>query len=350
MSSVKTICIGDPHFKENNIPECIEIIEKTIEYIKNEKPDFVVILGDLLDKHEKYWEKPFNLAMEWLWKLQEICPLFLVIGNHDLCNNMQFLTTAHAFNPCKAWSNITICDNIVIRDIKDMRFTFLPYVPPGRFIEALETSNEVWETSECIFCHQEFSGCTLSGTKISTVGDKWDDSNPRIISGHIHDEQTIAPEDPNDTGYIHYPGALMQANFGEKDNKAMWLCEFEEGSVFTHKKIDLKFPKKIEHRMELDLLNKDFIQELSETRDKHKLKLTATKEEILVFKKSFLLKEINKTKNIIPDYIVIGDNPMLLSNKIDQSIKGNYMQVLEALFKEEDDDELSAIFEQILTM
>ena len=232
MSKVKVCCIGDPHFKENNIKEAKEIIEKTILFVKEEKLDFLTILGDTLHSHEKYYEGPFNLAMEWLWKLQEIVPVFLIIGNHDLKNNKQFLSTNHAFNSCKVWPNITICDNVVIRDIKGLRFTFVPYVFPGRFLEALETSTEVWESSECIFAHQEFKGCALNGTIVSTVGDKWESGNPRIISGHIHGEQTLVPEDKEDSNYIYYPGSIMQEAFGEKDNNALWVCEFEKGNNF----------------------------------------------------------------------------------------------------------------------
>ena len=292
---IKVICIGDPHFKENNIPEIKEFIEKIINLVKDVMPDFLVILGDLLDKHERYYEGPYNLAVKWLWELQEIVPVFLIIGNHDLKNNTQFLTDAHAFNPTKVWKNITVCDNVVIRDIPDkngdeFRFTFLPYVFPGRFVEALETSNEMWETSECIFGHQEFRGCTLSGTQVSTVGDIWKETNPRIISGHIHDKQTIAPKNRDNTGYIHYPGASMQHAFGEADNKAIWVCEFNTDGEFSYEEIDLELPKRIIHQMDIDYLNKDLILKLSSDRNKHKIKLLSSKEDIDVFRKSGLLK------------------------------------------------------------
>ena len=355
--SVKFVCIGDPHFKEDNIIEARSIIDKTVEYVKEADLDFLVILGDLLDKHERYYEKPYNLAMEWLWKLQEVVPLFFVVGNHDLRNNKQFLTSAHAYNPCKAWPNITICDNVVIRDIKGMRFTFVPYVYPGRFTEALETSTEVWETSACIFAHQEFVGCTLSGTTISTVGDKWDSDNPMIISGHIHDEHTLVPKDPEGTGYIHYVGALIQASFGEKDNNAMWLCEIEkdegdeeegESCNFTHEKVDLEFPKKVEHHMDVKDLTVELVKEYSLSRDKHKIKLSLTQDELLIFRKSEVQKELKRSVGVYIDPIVSREDSILLSKKINKSIKGNFTCVLETLIKQENDMELCELFEEVL--
>lgn len=346
---VKAICFGDPHFKDNNIPEIQEFIHKSIELIKKEQPRFVVVLGDLLDKHEKYFEEPFNLAMKWLWGMTETgTHVFLIIGNHDLRNNKQFLSTAHAFNPCKTWKNITICDNVVIRDIENLRFTFVPYVYPGRFVEALETSNEVWENSECIFAHQEFRGCTLSGTQVSSVGDIWDDTNPRVISGHIHDAQTIPPKDKEDSGWIYYTGASMQHAFGEADNKAVWICNFEEDNEFKYEKVDLHLPKKIIHNMDINMLNSEFVEKLINTRDKHKLKLSGTKEDILIFKKGNLQKLINKHKNLVVDFKILGINESLLSDKIDKKIKGNYLEILKSLVKQEENSELNTLLDTLL--
>ena len=65
---VQAICVGDPHFKTSNVPDIKEFIEKSVTLVKNTKPDFVVLLGDILDKHERYDEEPYNLAMEWLWQ------------------------------------------------------------------------------------------------------------------------------------------------------------------------------------------------------------------------------------------------------------------------------------------
>ena len=131
------------------------------------------------------------------------------------------------------------------------------------------------------------------------------------------------------------------------------LCGFvslKKVTIFFYKKVDLGFPKKIEHRLHVDSVNMEMINELVESRDKHKLKVSGNKEEISVFRKSALLKAINKAKNIYFDPIITGGDFELLSSKIDQKIKGNYIQVLETLISQEENDELDALFKEISMM
>ena len=61
-------------------------------------------------------------------------------------------------NIFKEWKNITIVDNIVIKEFIETnnkyKFTFTPFVPDGRFKEALNTKECEWKDSNCIFSHQ----------------------------------------------------------------------------------------------------------------------------------------------------------------------------------------------------
>ena len=100
--------------------------------------------------------------------------------------------------------------------------------------------------------------------------------------------------------------------------------------------------------MDINSLDIDFIEEIANTRDKHKLKLTANKEDITVFRKGNLCKLINKKNNIVVDFIPIGINESLLSEKIDKKIKGNYSQILNELIRQEEDEELSELFHEIV--
>ena len=48
MKTTKCVVIGDQHFKISNIPEVEEYIEKIFIIVKQENPDFIVLLGDIL--------------------------------------------------------------------------------------------------------------------------------------------------------------------------------------------------------------------------------------------------------------------------------------------------------------
>jgi len=234
MEKVKFLCIGDPHFKKSNLREAEIMSEKIIEHAKTIKPDFIVCLGDILDTHDLINVSPLKAVTKFLDDLSQIAITYLLIGNHDYINHSQFLTDNHGFNSFKKWENMHIVDHVIVHDYYGMKFTFCPYTPPGLFLDALIESGEFWETSECIFAHQEFYGCNFGKTK-SIIGDKWDENNPLVISGHIHDHEILGTN-------VFYTGSIMQHGFTETGKKHLWLFTFEsndEESKYSYEKLSL---------------------------------------------------------------------------------------------------------------
>ena len=136
---ISVLVIGDPHFKVGNVQESEEMVKKLIELAKEKKPTFIVCLGDILHRHETIHVSPLMRAEEMIRLLSEISPTFLIIGNHDRPNNSNYLTNEHPFNAMKKWNNTYIVDKVVDTTIKNKRFLFVPYVPPGKFMDALNT-------------------------------------------------------------------------------------------------------------------------------------------------------------------------------------------------------------------
>lgn len=231
--------IGDLHFKVNNNDVTDIFIEKTLEVLSEKKKIFnnkllCVIGGDILDTHERLHQTPYNKAIDFIKKIKVICPLVILVGNHDYENNQQFLTNKHWMNPLKEWENVFIADKVL--SIKD--FLFVPYVPPGKFLEALDTYIEKdWRDSKCIFAHQEFRGCKMSENIISDTGDKWPEHYPMVISGHIH--KAHRPQKN-----IIYPGSIIQHSFGEQNNETgLLFIDFEEeDDAMKFQKIQLAIP------------------------------------------------------------------------------------------------------------
>jgi len=215
---VKCLVIGDLHFKTGNLIEMEELCGKIIDEIKKIPDlDFIVVLGDILDRHENINVFPLCYAIDFLCRLHQISKLFLLIGNHDRPNNSDFLSPFSPFSAVKNWENVRVVDTTYTEIIKGTRFTFVPYVFPGRFPEALNLDKE-WGKSRAIFTHQEFKGCKM-GKKTSEKGDHWDINNPLIISGHIHNYQVLQKN-------IIYVGTPIVHNFGEKKDKAIQIFNF----------------------------------------------------------------------------------------------------------------------------
>ena len=114
------------------------------------------------------------------------------------------------------------------------RLTFVPYVPNGRFIEALNVCPK-WNESTFILAHQEFKGCKM-GAVISVEGDEWLPENPLVISGHIHEYQSPQAN-------IIYVGTPIQHSYGDKNDKAISLFTLIDGKP-EETRIDLCLPRK----------------------------------------------------------------------------------------------------------
>lgn len=243
------LLIGDPHYKKSNKDETEEMERAILEYLDGDvELEKIIVLGDILDTHEKINLFAMKRAVDFLLSLSEYAPVYVIIGNHDRPSNDIFLTEEHSLYPLK-WSgdNIFIIDKVLIE--KDL--IFVPYVEPGRFMEALETRGigEMDLRSKkyrYIFAHQEFLGAQMGGF-ISQMGDKWSQDYPPVISGHIHDYQVL--------GNVTYIGTPYQTGYGDNPNKGIYLLD-EDGEL---EKIELNItPKIIVHLKIEEVLEYDF--------------------------------------------------------------------------------------------
>lgn len=252
---------GDPHIKISNSLD-IELLSSSVKKKLTEvEYDFSVILGDVLDRFESIHVAPLNRAVEHIDMVRRYSKhTFLIIGNHDRPNNNVFLTTEHPFTAMRHWTNLTIVDSVVIREMVSESgakgtFVFVPYVYPGRFKEALLTKDLDYPTKEikhdedkynklksctAIFAHQEFYGAKI-GIKKSTEGDTWPEDAPMCISGHIHDYHRLQNN-------LYYVGTPIQHGVTDIGDKTVSDFEFklvENKWQVKENRIDLKIPKKI---------------------------------------------------------------------------------------------------------
>src|SRR5438105_3048548 len=142
MTTLKVLCVGDPHYKSDNVIETELIASQIYKIILDENPNFVVILGDMLHFNEKIGMFPLMRITEFIRTIKSLVKsTYILIGNHDRPNQKTFLTDKHAFNSFKEWSGVTVVDDVIIKseqgnDNNNYNFLFVPYLPIGRFNEA----------------------------------------------------------------------------------------------------------------------------------------------------------------------------------------------------------------------
>ena len=335
---VDVLFIGDPHFQVNNIPEVDIFIDKMLKLAEEKKADLIVVGGDLLHTHERLHTTALNKAYEFIDKLRNISKTLVLVGNHDMLHNGVFLTDHHWMNGMKEWVNTVIVDKVIELEIKGEKLLFVPYVPPGRFEEALNTLNNDWKDASCIFAHQEFSGCKM-GAVISIEGDKWPLDYPYVVSGHIHSRQIPQKN-------IYYSGSAMQHAFGESDKNIIAFLKIKD-KKYDLDEIDLGLPRKKIIYIDAEAVD-DF--KIPETEDKIKITVSGNYEEFKALKKTKKFKELtNKGLKVVfkPKKIELKNKADQLSKNIEENTS-DFSNILLNIVNNEKNSYLYQVYQNVI--
>ena len=248
--AVNVIVCGDPHLRSRYIKTVDEFIKQSLEVVAAKQPDIVIILGDTLHDHETTKEAVHSRAIKWFLELAKLAYTVVLIGNHDAPSNGNYLTENHFFNGLKGTNqNLVIADKCHSFEVTKAgyahRFVCVPYVPPGRFQEALNTLKIPIEdrVPSAIFAHQEFKGCKM-GAIVSEHGDEWPLTSPPIISGHIHEFQEVQPN-------MLYVGTPYQTTFAEANDKGLYAFSFAPNQRTLPKPVRIRLKLRVKQSVEV---------------------------------------------------------------------------------------------------
>lgn len=272
---MRYLVIGDIHIKPKHHERSVKLVDELIKTANEQKPDKIILLGDVLDGADIIHSNCLLQLSRLLSEMGRVCPVYLIMGNHDASTPHVAMPDNHALQCFKSWNNITVVD----KPTKIGGATFiLPYLPPGEFWDHVPAKCNL------VFCHQEFEGAVFDSGEASTKGDPIRDDT-LVIAGHIHQEQRL--------GNVWYTGTPSQTRFGENPNKHIYVLEVNEelGAYTEIQRIKLKVPMFISHSYIIGTGVKDL--SLSEE-DIHRAIITGTPSEILTFKKTSEYEDILK--------------------------------------------------------
>ena len=331
--TLNVLCIGDIHIQTNNTLDIKMFTEKLYNYIETniETIDIIVLMGDILHTHERLHTIPFNIANDMIDKLRTYKPLYVLVGNHDYINNSQFLTNHHWMNCFKNKKDVFIIDNVTVCNHNNLNIIMSPFVPDGRFIEALNTITD-WKKADCILAHQLFNGAKM-GAIIAENVEKWEESYPYLISGHIHDKQKVQNN-------LYYTGSSMQHAFGESYDKTICLVKID--TSIQLEEIDLDLPKKKILYYDIETIdpsiNKDneiliekILNVLDTPNTHYKITLTGNFEQFKNFKKNPVYQKLHKndTKVIFKNKLIdILDKKQLINKTLNDSDNLSFKEIL----------------------
>jgi hypothetical protein len=226
MKSNTMLVIGDIHIKRKDLQRSKLILDGISDVMHYYQPSLgTVLLGDVFNDHDKAFVECLDLYSDFLEKTSSLEKIH-ILGNHEMVNSVEPLTPANVLRPY--YQSLPAVDYYGERPIttyitrprqifyKELNgcLGFMPYVPPKTVFW-----NEVRKFKEenlILFCHQEFKGAIFGAGKQSEIGDEFEMDTP-IISGHIHRNHTIES--------VWYPGTPAQSDFGEAEDKAVFLIE-----------------------------------------------------------------------------------------------------------------------------
>ena len=220
---VHVLVIGDTHFEPQRNEDTQVMAENVLTVVKRlvDYLDAVILLGDIIDR--------FNMraladAEKWVYSLSKLIPVFVLVGNHDLASHADFLQQRHPFAMLNMLDNVTVVDHPLKVIIKGINVLMVPYVPDGRFDEAIRMVDpdlEYLETCHATFSHQTIYMSLYNGIR-NTNGDKWALSRPYLVNGHIHEQSDVQDNVKN-------LGSPYQISHGEPENNSIMILRLKPG-------------------------------------------------------------------------------------------------------------------------
>lgn len=260
---MKFIHLSDLHLgKRLNEFSMIEdqefILKRIINIVDSEKPDGVIIAGDVYDKVIPSAEA-ITLFDDFLVYLAERkLQVFVISGNHDSPERIAFGSRIMDTSGI----HLSPVYNGDIKPIKatdafgDVYFYLLPFIKPShvrRFFEdeeivsytdalrvAIKKMNVDTSKRNVIVTHQFVTGARRSDSETISIGgaDNVDgsvfDCFDYVALGHIHSPQTCG------TDKIRYCGTPLKYSFSEaNDSKSVLVVELKEKGFVAYKSIPL---------------------------------------------------------------------------------------------------------------
>lgn len=230
------------YFYKKFIPDLLE---------RYTKGDILIILGDVYDSRNAIPILIKYEVDELIKKLQEILPVYILVGNHDQWFKSIQNINVNSVNNLSWLNNVQIVDKSTVIEWKGLKIGMIPYME-----KKLELIKELKNTDcDYLMVHSDLQGCRMH---LNSVANKNDDKievgafakYKHVFSGHIHLRTNNSQQNFSFIGAPYH----MDRNDLE-DIKGMTIL-MEDGSVdFVENTISPQFQKiRIKNELDIDLL------------------------------------------------------------------------------------------------
>ena len=200
---MKALAVADLHLTDKQSDAYrFDFVEKELpDLLRQERAERLLILGDLTEGKDRHTGALVNRVVTALYDLGEVCPVTVLMGNHDYANEGEpfFAFSRHL-------PDVQFISKIKEQSDADGRCVFLPHSrDPDRDWRAFHFSDYLY-----VFAHQAFKDAD-SGFGYKLDGYPTDCfRNSLVFAGDIHKPQRVGP--------VHYIGAPYTIDFGDGDS------------------------------------------------------------------------------------------------------------------------------------
>lgn len=218
----------------DRLRDVISIIDQVRDAAQNGDADGVFILGDLFDQSNPSGPALIHTCKA-LKELSEVCPLYLLSGNHGSIDREGRLYNLQFLDQLKI-PGIRVLGHETLDLTPGLRFHALPWLPEARAAKRIRRISTKMNAGDqnILLMHQGVYGAEWDsgkkapdGLRVSTF-----ENFDRVLTGHYHRPQTFG-------GHGQYLGSPLDLRFGDEDvvYRGFWQFDADEdclSKVPTH--------------------------------------------------------------------------------------------------------------------
>ena len=231
--------IADTHIKNLKYhKEYKAVFQQLYQTLKDQKVDYIIHCGDIAHTKTQISPEFVELCSDFLKNLADIAPTYVILGNHD--GNLRNSYRQDAITPI-----VDALDHPSLHLLKNAGETHLNDEFCLNTLSVFDEENWVKPSNpDKINIGLYHGAIKYSRTDIGFVMEHgehdisiFDDCDYSML-GDIHKTQVL-----NKEGTIAYAGSTIQQNFGETQDKGMFIWDIKSKTEFTREKFDFVNPK-----------------------------------------------------------------------------------------------------------
>ena len=231
--------IADTHIKNLKYhKEYKAVFKQLYASLKEQKVDYIIHCGDIAHTKTQISPEFVELCSDFLKNLADIAPTYIILGNHD--GNLRNSYRQDAITPI-----VDALNHKNLHLLKDAGETHIDDKFCLNVLSVFDEDNWVKPTNpDKINIGLYHGAIKYSRTDIGFVMEHgehsisiFDDCDYAML-GDIHKTQIL-----NKEGTIAYAGSTIQQNFGETDDKGMFIWDIQSKTEFSREKINFVNPK-----------------------------------------------------------------------------------------------------------